>query len=262
MALKRLKTGEMVQLSLPWITENSEARNAILAVPLLAAILPKIEAAHQALHSTQPGAADSRLAKVQEKAAGLDLRHDEIVRGIYWLPTALAWLVGAGDSAESLLRLRDLLLPNGLDTAQKSYREEAGATALLKTRLTTDAPAKKMVKDIPVMKQSLSHFIDELVTIGKKLGEAEDERAKLLTSTPTVDNAEAVTARNKWIRAVNALVANAELADLPEETWGVIFGPLQVAEKAADKRRGPVLDIPEEAGTPAPEPMPAAPPKK
>jgi hypothetical protein len=49
MAFKRLTTGEMAQLSAPWVSEGSEARKAILATLDLAPLLPKLEAAHKAL---------------------------------------------------------------------------------------------------------------------------------------------------------------------------------------------------------------------
>ncbi len=47
-----------------------------------------------------------------------------------------------------------------------------------------------------------------------------------------------VTARNGWIRAVNALVAVAALSKLDEETDHLIFGALRLAEKHADHRGG------------------------
>ena len=118
MALKRLFTGEMVHVSEDWVKDGTEANSAILATPQLAGVLPLVDTAHQALHKAQPKAADPRLAKVQEKAAGLDLRHDEVIRGVYWLLTSLAWLAGAGLTADGLLRLRDFLFPDGLEATQ------------------------------------------------------------------------------------------------------------------------------------------------
>lgn len=256
MALKRLTTEEMVQLSGPWVTEGTDARQAILSVPEMAGVLPRVDAAHSALHGAQPGADDPRLAKLQEEAAGEDLEHDTLVRGIHTFLTGLALLCGNTATAESLLKLRDFLLPAGLDTAQKSYRAEAGAGDLLKTRLAGDAGAKKQLKDIPVLKKNLGQFVDALLQKARRLGELEDERAQIV-STPAgpSDGAKLLAARNQWIRAVNALVANGELAQPPEDVDRLVFGALRLAEKAAD-RRVKVTAV-EDAPEPAPEKTPA-----
>lgn len=251
MALKRLTTGEMAHVSEDWVNPKSEAHQAILATPELAALIPRVEAGHKGLHATQPKVDDARLTKVQEKAAGFDLRHDEIVRGAYWLLTSLAWLAGAGETAESLLRLRDFLFPDGLETIQKSYREESGAASLLETRLAGDAAMKKQAKDVPVFKTNLLHYIDELLRVAKALGVAEQERAQLAAAAAgQSDPQKVLDARNKWIRAVNLVQAVAADADLPEETTRIIFGALQLAEKAADKRKGTPLDVPPEPEEP------------
>ncbi len=264
MALKRLFTGEMVHVSEEWVKDGTEANSAILATPQLAGLLPLVDTAHQALHKAQPKAVDPRLAKLQEKAAGLDLRHDEVIRGVYGLLTALASLAGAGLTADGLLRLRDLLFPDGLEATQKSYREEAGAATLLKTRLAADAAAKKQLKDIPVFKHNLSHYIDELFKVAQELGAAEQERAQLAPAAGGSSDAQrTLEARNQWIRAVNALVSVANATQVSEDARRTIFGALQLAEKTADKRKGSPLEVPEEgdegAGSSAGE---EAPPKK
>ncbi|MEZ4302517.1 MAG: hypothetical protein R3B70_46745 [Polyangiaceae bacterium] len=254
MALRRLTTGEMVQVSLPWVTEGTEARKAILATAEIAGLLPRVEAAHQALHAAQPTAEDPRLARLQEKAAAVDLRHDELVRGVYWLLSGLGWITGEGSSADSLVRLRDLLFPAGLETTQKSYRDEAGALDLLKTRLAADPASKKQLKDIPVLKRTLAYYIDELTHLGAELGDLENERAQLVQPSGPSDAARTVNARNQWIRAVNALVANAELAEVDADTSRLVFGPLRLAEKAADRRKGPAAEASEPAAPPGEAP--------
>ncbi len=264
MALKRLTTGEMAHLSEDWVNEKTAAHQAILATPELAGLLPRVEAGHRGLHDTLPKQVDPRLAKVQEKAAAFDLRHDEIVRGGYWFLTSLAWLAGAGDAADGFLRLRDFLFPAGLDTTQKSYREESGAADMLSTRLAQNAAIKKQVKDIPVLKHNLLHYLDELFRVAKALGAAEKERAQLATAAIGLsDPQKMIEARNKWIRSVNALLAVAEDAELPEDTYRTIFGALQLAEKAADKRKGTPVDEPTDTGD-APDDSDATdgPPKK
>lgn len=236
MALKRLKTEEMVQVSGPWVTEGNAARNAILAVDEMKAVLARVEAAHKALHETQPGPGNPRIAKLQEEAAKVDVEHDTLMRGSHMFLTALALLSGNSAVADSFLKLRDFLLPDGLEGTQSTFRAEAGAAELLKTRIAGDAGVKKQLKDIPVLKQSLWHIVEGWIGRAKKLGELEDERAQIAAPEGPGDATRVLAARNQWIRAVNALIANAELAELDAATTRQIFGALRLAEKAADRR--------------------------
>jgi hypothetical protein len=235
MAYKRLATEEMVQVSSPWVKDGTEARKAILAVPLMASVLPKVEAAHQGLHAAQPGGENPRLAELQKEAFEEDQRHDTVVRGIHTYLTGLATL--SGDTGGELLQLRDFLLPEGLEAIQKSYRAEAGAGDLLQTRLGENPGVKKQLKDIPVLKKNLAHYVDQWLASARRLGSLEDERAQIVLGPAGPSDAEnLVKARHQWIRAVNALVANAELAGLDPAADRLIFGPLHLAEKAADRR--------------------------
>lgn len=243
MALIRMTTPEMVQISAPLVTEGNAARDAILNVPELAGLIPRLEAAHNALHDTQPGPDDPRLAALQEKEAGVDLRHDTIIRGSHMFLTALALLSPDTDTAATFERLRDFLLPAGLDTTQKTYREEAGAASLLETRLAGDPAARKQLKDIPVLRQNLGHFVEGWMKEAARLGELENERAAI-TGTPGT-GARVVAARHQWIRTMNALIANAALIELDEATDRLIFGALRLAEKTADRRgKAPVEEAP------------------
>ncbi len=254
MAVKRLTTEEMVQASGPWVTEGTDARNAILAVPVLAGLLPKVEAGHEALLAAQPGQDSPRLAALQAEEQAIDLEHDTLIRGVHMLLTALSLLSGSAEAAETLLRLRDFLLPQGLEVTQATYRAEAGAAELLKTRLAGDASIKKQLKEIPVQsqKQSLWTFVEGWMARAKKLGELEYERAQIASPTGPSDGAKLVAARNQWIRAVNALVANGELAELDGATDRVVFGALRLAEKAADRRVKAPVEADEEPEGPKP----------
>jgi hypothetical protein len=276
MAFKRLSSEEMLQLSGTWVDPKSKAHKAILASADLAPAMPRLTAAHEALAKlTQPASADPRLAAIVTEEAVIDPRHDDIIRGAHGLLTGAAFLLGA-DGAE-LLALRDTLFPDGLSSTQKSYRAEAGQAAQLATRLTPALRAQlaSIVVGPKGEKKTLEHFIDELLTVGARLGVLEDEKGRLQPgpAEPAGSGVGAalLAARNQWVRVGNALVANGEVAGLSAETDKLVFGPLRAAEKAAERRAGNASGN-KKAGAGEPDPTvpeavtpsaaDAAPPKK
>lgn len=259
MALKRLTTDEMVQISGSWVAKEGEPHKALLRVPELSGLVPSVEGAHLALHATQPAVADPRLAALIAEIAGIDLAHDSTVRGVYTLLTALALLAGAGAHADALLKLRDILLPEGLGATQKTNRAEAGAAELLKTRLASEPDANRQIGEIPVLDHTVRYFVDRWMDSAKRLGDLEDERARLVGDSGPGDGAKVIAARNQWIRVVNALVANAALANLDEPTDQLLFGALRLAEKTADRRRAVGRDDALKPATPAVPATPATP---
>lgn len=60
MALKRLTTSEMLQVTGPWVEPTSKARTALLGKPLFAALVPQIDLAHAGLLAAQ-GTPEDRL---------------------------------------------------------------------------------------------------------------------------------------------------------------------------------------------------------
>lgn len=262
MAFKRLASEEMLQLSGTWVDPESKAHQAILATPDLAPSLPRFTAAHKLLAKlTQPGIEDPRLAAIVAEEGIVDPRHDDIIRGAHGLLTSAALLLGADGAA--LLALRDILFPDGLSSTQKSYRAESGQAAQLAKRLTPALRAQlaSIVVGPKGEKKTLEQFVDELITLGARLGVLEDEKARLQPGPgepgPGV-GAGILAARNQWVKLANALIANSEVAGLDAETDKLILGPLRAAEKAADRREakapaGAKADagVPDAAGVPA-----------
>ncbi len=243
MALKRLFSEEMLQLSGTLTDTKSKAHKAILASADLAPAMPRLTAAHEVLAKlTQPASADPRLAAIIAEEAVIDPRHDDLIRGAHGLLTGAAFLLG--EDGAPLLALRDTLFPDGLSSAQKSYRAEAGQAAQLAARLTPALRAR--LASIAVgpksVKTTLEHCIDELLTLGARLGVLEDEKGRLQAGAAEQAGsglgAALLAARNQWVRVANSLVANGELAGLDPETDQLVFGPLRAAEKAAERRTG------------------------
>ncbi|AKU98731.1 hypothetical protein AKJ09_05395 [Labilithrix luteola] len=260
--MKRLLTAEMVQISGPWVTNGTPARKALLALPECVGILPRVEEAHKQLHGAQPGQGDARGAEISAEAAEVDARHDAVVRGVDFVLQGIALLVGDSARAREIEAARALLTPEGVSIISTSYRNEAGAAALLKSRLGGAADVKSLLASVVVdKKKTLTSFVNERIAHGERLGVLEDERAQLrLTATESSAVAN-VNARNAWIRAVNALIANAELAGISPAQDTMIFGALREAETKANRRgKAPAVEPTPGAADPnaaSPSPVPS-----
>ena len=251
MAFKNLQTEEMLQVSASWTDPPSPARAAILSIPDLSAKLARIDEIHSILGAAAQPSKNPRLDEISAEEAKIDVRHDAIIRGAFGFLTSTAELLG-GETGADLIQLRDILVPDGLPSLQKSYRAQAGQAQQLADRLT---PAIKMrtsailIGHVPAQK-SLTEYLEEWIALGKQLGEREDEKGRLLAEqSELATGSSLVKARNRWIRVVNAFVADGELAELAPATEALVFGPLRDAEKKADARArsAPPANVPPKA---------------
>jgi len=235
MAAKWLTTEEMHEISAPMVAKGNPARGAIEGIPLLAALMPSLEAAHAGILAVRPQAEDPKVSALSERQGVLDAQHDDRVRGVYNALTGLALVSGAGTE---LLALRDQLFPSGLGHTQTTYRGEAGHGAMVAARL--DAKLQARLKAVNLHDKNLLDLTNEWLGVAEEIGRLEDERARL--SPPPKPSAEITAARLAWIRIVNALQANAELAGIDATTDHLLFAPLRAAEKTANARarRAPV----------------------
>ena len=239
MSRKRLITTEMLQLSAEWLDPQSPAHSAILASTDLATNLPRIQSAHQELAiAANPTTLDPRLAAIIKEQTDLDDRHDDIIRGCHGFLTSIATLLGPTDGAQFIV-LRDLLLPEGLSSLQKSYLAEAGHAAQVESQLTPEIRAQltKLLVGPKTKQRPLLQFVEEWIHIGKQLGALENEKTRLAPAPDSISAGKnLVAARNKWLRAVNLFVAIAEAAELDPNADRIIFNPLRSAESKAAKR--------------------------
>jgi len=235
MAFKNLNSDEMLQLSGTWTDPATKAYVALTASDDLKPSMPKLTSAHNGLSDAEQPSKIPRIEEIVAEEAKLDVRHDAIIRCGWGFLTVQAELIG-GDEGTALLALRDVIFPEGLSMQLKSYRAEAGQASQMALRMTPAVRAETdgiLVGKGPSAKK-LTAYIDELLDLGKQLGALEDERGKLEDEDGT--GGVRLKARNQWIRVVNALVANAALADLDAETDNLLFGALRTAEKKADQR--------------------------
>lgn len=247
MALRWLICDEMIGISTGWITVGERARAVIEKTPLLAVLLPHLEEAHEALVDLR-AKAEPDTAALSKKAGEVDARHDALVRGMYVTLTMLAPI--SDDSAE-LLGIRDQLFPEALGHTQVSYRGEAGYAKVVESHL--DDAMKARLKAIVMHKKTMLDLVTVWLDSGRELGRLEDERDRLVGTSPSL-GAEMQTARREWLRLAKALMANAKLAKLTSADDEALFSTLRKTERSAESR---APEKPAPAPAPAPVPAPA-----
>ena len=256
MAKINLTSPTMVTVTTAWV-DPKEERPLLASLPQAGALLPSLDKAHQGLLDGQVSTAqaNSALAALQKAEAVLDVRHDRNVRGPYNILTGFADLADTPEEASRFLALRDTLTPRGLDTVRLSYTDQAGEAQLTDRRLTKED--KALLAKLPTPSGTLLDAHKARVKAGKELGDLEKERARLEGAAPVATTpADAVRARNLWIRTVNAFVATLALEEnLSDADREKILGPLERAEQKADRKRASgaeadVVDV--TAATPKP----------
>jgi len=109
---------------------------------------------------------------------------------------------------------------------------QAGHGAMVAARLDADLQAR--LKAVNLHDKNLLDLANGWLGVAKHLGDLEDERARL--SPPPRSSADINNARIGWVRIVNALVANAEIAGLNSATDRLLFSAQRAAEQTADSR--------------------------
>ncbi len=242
MALKNLTDNEMLELSSAWIDPNRR-RPALEAQPLLAAMLPSIEAAHAGLLAgdgpTGDDAREKERAALYEQGVTLDQRHDRKGRGAFTLLTALVDLSDDPAEAESLLALRHALFPDdNLAVLSASWKGEAGNARRVREKVLGDKALTALLKAIPLMgRHTLLDGVKDFVGAAEKLGAVEDRRVALEEPATPDARSGRVKARNRWIAVSNSLVHLVDdLLELEPTARRALLGATTDAEGKADAR--------------------------
>jgi hypothetical protein len=227
----------MVTLSGPW-TDPTRDRPLVQSLLQAGALLPSLDIAHQGLLDTQASGAQTNveLSRLQKAQGLLDWTHDRKTRGVFNVLTGFADLAEDPEQAEAYLALRDAINPSGLEITRWSYTDEAGEAELLDRRLS--AEQKALLAKLPAPSGTLLDALEARLKAGRELGALEKVRAALEKRGPDVTTAaDAVRARNVWIRTVSAFVAILDLEPkLSEADREQILGPLRRAEARAERR--------------------------
>lgn len=237
----------MVSLSATLVDESHEDCRAIKADSVGAALWPFVVKAHQGLLATQrilP--TPERLQDIIKLGALYDGRHDDVIRGIWHLGTAMEFLHERPEDKEQFRRLRDKMLPDKLLATTRSYREEAGQAELMKSRL--DAADWALLRRIYLPSgRTMADAVLEWLDLAAKLGALEHERTgDPAFAGPTA--ADVLAARNIWIRAMRMLRDALELSTDLSPTLRAIVRRIDVVIARAAERRGDEVDEGDEGG--------------
>jgi len=169
----------MISLSEQW---TGPLKVVFLAIPELAALLPRVQEDHDALLAARAGSsAEAMLHTLSEQATGLDARHDHLQRALqYGLLSAREAYLGlepidsvlAGQIDAALERL----LPDGLEINNASYEAEAGnAAQMVKLADAELAPLLQQLPITPVV--SALDLVHAIGAVGATLGTVEHDKS-------------------------------------------------------------------------------------
>jgi hypothetical protein len=237
MALKRLRTEEMVTITSTLVDPVHPDYQAMVAVPALAPLVPEITGSHHGLYATYfTGPSAVRLKEIQGQQKELDVDHDEVARGLWAYLWAMVHFARTDEQRQVMHRLLALLLPDGLAIINKSYREEAGQAAVIQSQLGEVERAALTGMVLPDGRTMLE-VVSDWLSLGVQLGALDRERAGDVAGGKATP-AEALAARNRWIRTMQTVRYVAALVAADNAAIREIMARLDAAERAADRRAG------------------------
>jgi hypothetical protein len=237
MALKDLTTPTMLSVLDTWL-DPKRALPKIKSLSRSSALLPDLASVRDGLQDSH--AVNDRIApelqKLQVAAGERDSDHDRKARGLDKIVDGLRELVDDPDLAEKLGALRGQILgPKGLLVISSSFTDEAQNAKLVDKRLTPES--KALLAEVTVLDRTLGDWVKDWQRVAKELGKIEAERTALETkAAAAVRPSDAVRARNKAIRTMNAFLSMLDLDDPAEDLRAELLGPLDVALTKAEKR--------------------------
>ena len=243
---------EMVGTSGPMVTPGHPDRQALEQEPQLAGLLPALEGSHQGLLDTQQIAlSPERLVEIQQAQDVLDLRHDDVIRAIWFCILAAIFFITDEAVKERLEELRRTLLPDGLSAVKKSYREQVGQARIVESRLTVDD--RSLMASIRLGQGTLLDAVEEWFELARQLGELDRERNGSLPVAGAPARNRVSAARNQWIRAIHLIRDVLVLLPSSNPAIAAIVERIAAAEQDATRRvQGrngePAADPPDDTG--------------
>lgn len=239
MALEHLLTAEMTALSAA-LLDPAQHRPALEASPLLAGLVPELEAAHGRLcahgatlaHDVAGGILDAlRLQSLE-----VDRTHKRKGVGVHMVLVGLARLANTEGDVARIAAVRGALFPDGGADPSMGYLAEAGNAE----RVLAREDVRALLASVSVRPgATLYDEAREFARVGRRLRVLESRKAAVTAAArPAAERVRAVAAaRDGWLAVVDRLVRAAErLEGAPAAAWAPVAREFACAEEAADAR--------------------------
>lgn len=172
----------------------------------------------------------SLIEELTKRLQLVDIRHDDLVRGIDGRLESEYWLTTSQAVRDFITQIRLALFATGRAIIQSAYIVEAGEVPFRAARVT-DEHRRFLRKLTTADGETLEDKLDELQRVATELGVIEKQREELGTDGQLVLKER--TARFAWIRAINALSAVLYPANVDPAT---ILGPIEKEAAKAERR--------------------------
>ena len=235
MAAKNLTTPEMLEILLRWLNAGGQ-RGYFTSIPLMAAMLPKLEEVRTMLEDASRRSSDEvpaheTLASLQSEAFETDRTHDVVGGALFDILSGCGRLATTPEESRGFITLRDWLFELGEESFQQSYLTEAGNARRVMNDLKADPKLKKTLAGMKLPNgRTVLDEVERFVKAGIKLGELEARKASLAEAARASRREQdrkltpaATRARNAWVKTVNVMLTNATLLD---EDEGEKFAPV------------------------------------
>ena len=233
MSFRDMSSQEMLATTRPWVNAGHHAHTILMDRPITAAMMPEVIRCHELLERVLYPGVEGVLEELIKQSVSKDARHDNLVRSIDARLSAEIMCATSAAEAAPFIRLRTLLLPDGLALVQKSYAHEVGHAESVASQLT---PADRaLLQTIPMVNGTLDDLVTEYLTTAEELGDIEHQRRILGDARP--GKGEMLQTRNHWIRAVSLVIAAAEVLGTQDTEVQELMHAVERAKQQAAIRR-------------------------
>ena len=255
MALRYFSNEEMVALTTPWVDPAHSDYQLLASRPVLAALLPELTAAHDGILAIVPaGEILERLDEISAEQGEVDYHHDRAMRGMFYRFQSERQLTDDEEVLDRIDEMQALILPQGLATTQKRYREEAGHAERVSAQISAEQRA--LLRQWTYHDGTMADVFDTWLALAARLGELDHERNGSITEREGRRRGANQRARLRWIRVVRLVGQNAELLgddpEIAELLDRVARADLQRLERRARAARNDETAADEAAGDQAP----------
>lgn len=253
MGLNCFTSAEMVETTDRWVGAE---RARFLAIPEIAGLMPKVEAAHAGLLSFVKDVSEPVTVVFSNEV--LDHRQDRYMRALYYMHRAYREYLLAQDVFDDveLQRVKvsqKALLPRGMAGSRVGFVEEAGNAKLAKEAFDKTPEAKIVVGKLRLTSTVTGQqVLDGWQDAAAALGKAVQDKASQVKDTDPERGLKVLQARNAWISIVRAVLAVLDHATGSAADVAAIRGPVENLEEKATARVSAKIKAAQPSGPTAP----------